>query len=346
MPKGQDINPLFGIWHLPNSYYIQKQACLDVVYRYNSVGARDFERTAAGKNRFIVLGDSYIEGYGIDTTERITNILERKTDYAFLNFGTSGGFGSTQMMLNYQFFHKQFEHQAVLIGLFPTNDFSDDSIEFGKLHFSDRYRPYQVATGIPDSFRLIYYLDKIEDSSWSLQKFNKGENSKIRLWLYSFTHIGSVYKHLKDQAKIKNRINNKSRVKSEKSPSKAALPITFKVGRTAHYDFLEQEFDILMYNLKEIKKLAGDRPVYVFTIPARYELFALSNHDNYNKLGPRLKLELDSIDAKYIDIISPMIDSLEKTEFKNLYLTCDGHWSEYGHQFAADIIASEIVKNN
>src|SRR5205823_2999909 len=99
--------------------------CFDAVYRSNSYGARDKDRQkeSLGSRRVIVLGDSMIEGFGVDAADRVTDRLERATGIEHLNFGTSGDFGSIQEWLLYTRVKKDFDHSEVMLFMLPDNDF-------------------------------------------------------------------------------------------------------------------------------------------------------------------------------------------------------------------------------
>jgi len=101
--------------------------------------------------RTVVLGDSMIEGLGLADQDRLTNILEKDTGREYLNFGTSGDFGPLQYALLYKTLAAKFDHDTVVVGVLPDNDFHDMSLEWGKVHHADRYRPYYA-----DDFSIVY----------------------------------------------------------------------------------------------------------------------------------------------------------------------------------------------
>src|SRR5262245_54115015 len=98
-PFWRDMNPAFGVWHEPNRTYRHRSNCFDVRYRANAYGARDPERTVQSERpRVVVLGDSFVEGFGVNESERMTTLLERDTGIEHLNFGIAGT-GNTQHFL-------------------------------------------------------------------------------------------------------------------------------------------------------------------------------------------------------------------------------------------------------
>ena len=89
------IDKNFGVWHEPNSNYLHNKSCFVVQYHANSKGMRDKERDLIGKSpRVILMGDSFIEGWGNEPEDRLSDRLERSLGHEVLNFGTSGSFGT------------------------------------------------------------------------------------------------------------------------------------------------------------------------------------------------------------------------------------------------------------
>src|SRR5215472_5865440 len=142
-PFWRDTDPAFGIWHHSNGTFFHQGACFSAVYHTNSYGARDVERSLhSSRPRTIVLGDSFVEGLGVADQDRLTNILEKDTGREFLNLGTGGDFGPLQYALLDKTLAAKFDHNLVLVGVLPDNDFRDMSLAWGKTHHAGRYRPY------------------------------------------------------------------------------------------------------------------------------------------------------------------------------------------------------------
>ncbi len=121
-----DINPVFGVWHRPNGHFVHKAGCYTIEYTTNSYGARDIERSLhSSPSRTVVLGDSFIEGLGLPDEDRLSNILERDPGREHLNFGTGGNFGPLQYALLYKSMAAAFDHDLVIVGVPPDNEFHD-----------------------------------------------------------------------------------------------------------------------------------------------------------------------------------------------------------------------------
>ena len=92
------IDPVVGMWRRPHADFVDEGRCYTTHYTSNSAGARDRERSveSSAERRVVVLGDSFVEGYGYDETQRFTELLEARTGIEFMNWGTSGAFGTIQ----------------------------------------------------------------------------------------------------------------------------------------------------------------------------------------------------------------------------------------------------------
>jgi acetyltransferase AlgX (SGNH hydrolase-like protein) len=142
----QGDHPRFGVWHRPGTSLRHKTDCFDVVYETNSIGARDRERSAKPLGRrILVLGDSFLEGWGLPLAERLSDRLEAQTGVEHLNLAMSH-FGPYQSFLAYEEFAPRFAHDGVLVGIVPVNDFRDLDYEHARTApgYEYRYRPYLV----------------------------------------------------------------------------------------------------------------------------------------------------------------------------------------------------------
>ncbi len=328
-----DYNKDFGAWHLPNKTLIHKKSCFEVSYKTNSYGAVDFERGLDGKNRSILIGDSIVEGYGLEQNNRFSNILENKLNIPHLNFGTSGHFGTTQYSLLYSNLASKFEHSKVLVFITAANDFEDDSYLFGKVIHKNRYRPYLVKEG--NNYKLIY--------TNSLKNFSFRE--ELKNYLNNFTHTYHLLRYLK------SRITTKQIQSASSELNKVIKDVTTiekKVERYSFYNVFNKDgFDLMKFNLLSIKKKAeaNNAELFIILVPTKPDLdIYFENNKNY----PRLIKELSNFsyrnNIRFIDILTNL--SIKKNETEKLFFTCDGHPNELANKLIANILLSEVYEKN
>ena len=235
-----------------------------------------------------------------------------------LNFGTSGNFGTTQMALLYENLAAKFDHEFLIIGLFPHNDFDDNSIEVGHSKYPSRYRPYRIINKESGSYELIYFLKDLKNSYWYPDNIKKSYLKFLSIFK-RMTHTGTVL------STLKNKIMDKPDIKF----------------RFAEYS--NKEFDIIKYDLLNIFDKSEGKSIFVFAIPSSFDFnYALNGKLNFNKLGNELKKFCNKNNMEYIDIFSKLLESYNSKNFNNLYLSCDGHFSKEGSTESAEIIYKYI----
>jgi len=314
-PFWRDLNADFGVWHSSNAKYRHWKVCFEVEYQSNSHGMRDAEADIESESRrVVVLGDSFVEGLGIDYGERFTELLESFTGLDHLNFGTSGNFGTTQSFVLYETFASKFSHEAVIFAVLPNNDFLDDQPNFGRLRQGARHRPYLV--GKFPNYEIEYPSDDFTPE-YKLRKFFGNLLQEFSLTVRVGRYITRYVKYMSAQKKV------------------SVDPGEGKIG-SYYFDYSQQQFDRLRFAIGRIKKQAGDKPVLVFTIP-RHEDFERASIE---KGTPPLTAELEKLSGEigfnYVDLL---IDMKGVPDWKTFFHTCDNHWGPKGHYRAAEILS-------
>jgi hypothetical protein len=300
-----DINPDFGVWHRPNGTFIHKEGCFTVEYQTNSYGARDSERALhSSAPRTIVLGDSFMEGLGVPTNDRLSNVLEKDSGREHLNFATGGNFGPLQYALLYKSMAAKFDHNLVVVGVLPDNDFHDMDLAYWKqIGEGDRYRPYYA-----DDYK-VFYTGHFDPNSG--EGFWAHVEAVLRAYLASY-HVGQFlisqfYWH-------------------DRSPY------------SGYNDFNDVDLARLKHALEDIKATADTHHarVAVFLIP-RANDFQRLHSAGTNRLGPIMESWGNQSGIPVKDLL-PDMDARDKAGFMSYFLKCDGHWSAHGNAVAAQIL--------
>lgn len=309
-----DIDPDFGVWHYPNIEFRHTKACFDLIYHSNSYGARDVERAKkhAGP-RVVVLGDSFMEGYGVVDEERMSNVLERETGVPHLNFGTSGSAGPTHSYALYRALASQFDHTGVIAAILPENDFDDD------LPTEGRYEPYWAGTA--PNYRLKYTLTELRDSEWSPE--TDLESFTFKRFLHDFTYTQNVVDLLY------------TAYKSHRTQQRHAGNVAVEESR--FFEFTEAEFARMRHSYAEIAKLAAPRPLVLFTIPRAADLVAFEREQR-SPLDERLAAWAATVDNVVFVPLMPEMRRSYTGRYHELFLLCDAHWNDVGHALAASIV--------
>jgi hypothetical protein len=299
-----DINPVFGVWHRPNGVFIHKGGCYSVEYDTNSYGARDAERSLhSSKPRTIVLGDSMVEGLGVPAEARLSNILERDTGREHLNFGTGGNFGPLQYALLYKSMAAAFDHDQVIVGVLPDNDFRDMDQQWWQKTAPGRYRPYYAA-----DFSVVY--EGRFDPNAGESKWDRLE-AILRAYLASY-HVGQYLNSRFYWRKLH--------------------------PYSGYNDYTEIDLTRLKRSLEDIQSTADAHGAKetVILIP-RLSDFLRLHQAGTNRLGPVMERWGTEVGIPIKDLL-PEMDVRANGNFRQYFLPCDGHWSARGNAVAASIV--------
>ncbi|MEP6675413.1 MAG: hypothetical protein ABJA78_09665 [Ferruginibacter sp.] len=317
-----EISPEWGMWHYPNQVIERKINCLNFTVHTNSFGARDKERVKAGDtNRVIFLGDSYIEGWGMNENNRLSNLMESSLNKEVLNFGC-GWFTPTQEYLVYKHLAKDFSHSTIVWAILPFNDFNCDDTTY---HEPDNYSHYQpYFEGEYPNYHLMYREDSLLKSTFNKENYKKppplSGKQKFSNFLSEFTFWYNIYQNTRQKAEVDPFSNQ---------------------GISGYYDYKQSELNKLLFIIKKLKDEAIGKKIIILTLPVK------NDFEKYrvNKIIP-LKNSLDSFSRAegitYLDLLTTL--HLKENDPDKLYFQCDGHWNEYANKLASEILFP-VLKN-
>ena len=333
-PFWSDINEVFGVWHSPDSEFVHTSPCFELKYQANNHGMRDKDRQKEGfGKRFIVIGDSFVEGFGVSRNDRFTDLLEDELSNEFLNFGTSGVFGLTQAALLYETFASDFYHTDLIISVLPFNDFSDDDINYGKSYYKNRYRPYLV--GENKDYQ-IEYVRKNMSRGRNEDKLHRKIMSFFRE--YTFTYNFMVM--IRDNLFVNVDKENLEKLK------KISLEM-YTDQWSGYHDINSIHLNKMLWALNKISRKANslNKNVYLFVIPTKQDISRLEKDKDLSKLQSYLRSELPLLNIKYIPLTEKFVERSQKTnDIETFFHTCDDHWNSKGNYFAKEIIKNSLIQ--
>jgi len=310
-----DLNPVWGTWHYPEQFKF-KGDCFNVPYNINSYGARDKERNikSTDSNRVLVLGDSFIEGFGIEEKERFSNILEAETGTEFLNFGCSD-FGTAQEYLLYKNLASKFTHSTILLGILPMNDFYDNDINYHKGLYDGyvRYKPYYVKNN--ETYQLVY-----ADSNFQNSTFNKegylSKNNSVKGTLSRFLRAYTAWFNVLDYFRHVKKRNP-----------------YYSKNYSGFVNYKKTDIEKLSFLIKQIKSVTQNKRFIVFTIPIESEIKRYQQ-DGQNPLAKELQKLCKESKIEFMDLLPFYAGK----QIKDYFLPCNPHWNSEGNKFAAEIL--------
>ncbi len=285
-------------------------------YHSNEIGARDtpFSHTKVEpQTRYILLGDSFAEGYGVDFDDTAQAKLEKLLGVDVYNFGSAGYFGPVQYYLIYKDLASQYQHDGVVLFFLPANDFTDNDYSLWKNFHPTWYRPYYKKRS--DGQYDVFYPDQAIPTDHYQDEVELGvvKRSLIR---YTFTaNTLRTIKYLFARSPLE------------------------KLGYSGYYDASPEEQEAAIYFIKKIVADAKPRRVTILVIPDREDMVRIRSGRSYQDQYWFRELQSLKLEHSNVDVID-MADKMP-SDYNKLFLTCDNHWNELGNLEAAKIIAAQ-----
>lgn len=267
-----------------------------------------------GKHRIIVLGDSYVWGYGVSDNEVFTELDISRYGAELVNFGVSG-YGTDQEYLLYKKLGKEFEADEVILVITPYNDFMNNS-EARQYGYD---KPYFML--VDD--QLMLHTKHIKHGLLKGFKSWLSENSFI------FNFVGSLIRNVKQSLE--------SRKKSASAPKQAILQ------RNSVTDSDRSAIDLTIRIVDKLKNLVESqgRKFKVAFVPYKIHI---NQNISYNH--PMVPIFADKLKEKEINYLEPFfLFSHPDGKKAELFNQGDNHFSALGHElFVRALLEPEMVR--
>jgi hypothetical protein len=307
----------WGAWHKPNSTDRHRSICFDVRYQANEIGARDspFSKEKNGPTpRYILLGDSFAEGWGVDFEKTAQRHIERLTGAEVYNFGSDGYFGPVQYYLVYKNLARQYQHDGVILFFLPANDFTDNDFAVWKNLYPTWYRPYYRKE--QEGRYSIFYPDgAVPDENYDERP------GFFKHLLMDYTFTGNTLRTIKYLV---------------------SRPEQARWDYSGYFDASEPQQEAAVYFLEEIVGEAGQRPVTILAIPNREDLKRIQSGGDYKDQYWYKRLRTLQAERPNVDVID-MAESMPR-DYERFFLPCDNHWSALGNAEAARLVAARLLQ--
>ncbi len=302
----------------------------DVRIKNNKQGLRmdrEISQKKTQKYRIAFLGDSFVWGYGVADSARVSEQLEKNLkNTEIINFGVSG-YGTDQYYLQLNARVLQFNPDMVIVG-FYVNDFADagndERYGYKKPLFKISPDGELMLTGVP-----VPQIPPQEQKNSLLQKINLRLSHTSHTYVFLKPAINNIY-HLLFPEDVSH------------FPDIEIAKKNYSEDYTRYQQLNEKLFCKMSRDLKNknISFAVVYIPSKIYVLPQLLRSAAIAP-DEIDVEKPQKILQNFSKNCGFalIDLYPLFNGSSEK---QNLYFKYDGHLSPDGHKYAAQIIADEL----
>ena len=331
-PRGltwRNENSEWGAWHKINYQDKHISACINVEYKSNNYGARDEDFDINITADYLLIGDSFAEGYGVNKEQIFESRIEKQYSKNIFNFGSAGHFGPLQEYIIYEKLAKKFKHNELLITFLPANDFTDNDPIFWRgrdvidLTGAQRYRPYWRLKN-DASFDWFYPERAAKTDCFGCPP------PTLRTFLIRYSYTGNLIRTL--ELLYPGYFNYR------KDSELVQDPPTY----SGYFDSKEIQQKAALYFYKKIIVESYPTPIKLIIIPAKNDLIRIKNGEIYKNqywYKEMNAMQNQYSNFKFIDLALHIPDN-----YNDLFLSCDGHWSKNGHEWAAKIIGEFLER--
>lgn len=310
-----EYHPVLGWYHQKNRKALLEGNGFSVELHTNSAGfrgQRDYPKERVeGKKRLLVLGDSFVFGWGVQDSEVLAARVEaRDPSYEVLNAGVPG-YGIDQIYLTYKHIGREYKSDIVFIGIFDE-DFWRSTRSFAD---TGHAKPYFVLTR---GGRELALKNVPVPPQYSLKT--------------------DQFPSVIEQGPVM-RVIEKSRV------YKAVRPALLKLARNLRLidPDMSREWVLGKAILKQLVdeiRADGARPV-LLTVPSQY--WAQSSRPTSLARSLQRFAQKEGVDL--LDTTPSFVKAVQERGLASYYIPGDGHWNAGGHELAADLIFDWLGKS-
>lgn len=336
-------DPILHHSYKPNCSFETKTDEFDIIYRYSSLGLRDKERAIPKPKdikRILMLGDSFTEGAGVDGNKTFSAVLEKSLQnngqpIEVINAGISG-YSPFLEYLYLKNYGLTLQPDLIVVNVNVT-----DLIEDEKFHLMAKTSRDGEVVGIATPGR--HFLP---------------EKTRLYLWNHSrfYAHLQqrTIFPLLKTYWAIKdwwkNRSTQKLNLTAAGAPSSTTTNNPFTLSLLAESrDRYLKDLGLIDKDLMLIDNLLNQQKIpwlIVFQPHGHHissyewsigrDFYHLPKYVVKDPFSSNLKTLAENNNAYFIDL-TPIMKTRTDSK-KSLYFSHDGHWTNRGHEIAAEEI--------
>ena len=303
---------------------------------------RDKPRTLEKRGyRVAVLGDSYVEGIGVEAGARFTQVLESeffRGQAEFLNFGIQG-LGTIQEWLVYEHWARAFHPDLVVVMVDRATDLTDNSWWFWQRVEPTRHRPFFRQVGQRHE---LFYPGPVLQHPAPPSRFQRLTNSLTR-WSYLARYVNETWRVARTWRQV----------------------LAFAHGELAWQNMYWTEpdanwrasWEFLTEALRRLNAAvqADGAALVVVYVPSVMEFNPALGAQITREPGFRLTYPSQRLagitsslhGARFFSLVEPLQRYRDARHLRPPYFVfgCDGHWSAVGHRAVASGLSDYLAQS-
>lgn len=318
-----DYDPDFDRWRLPNDSTGQYR-CEDsvlLVFKSNALGLRDQDYPQKSTDpRFVWLGDSFVEGVMVNAEHRMSDLIARATNIPQINMGIRSSSPINHYLI-YKKFKKAYDHEAVVWGILPANDFEDyDPSKKISLLSYPLYRPYWT----PDQ-KVAYSLAHVEQAYGSRTRYNRPD--------LVYATRDSVYRHLSfwEKGVVEWTSNSYLWALLQGFAHQRKFEV-FEKTNAFDQTLPPSIWQSFVWSFQNMLRESSGKRLVIVLYPTLYDIKAYQQNPSM-VLVDRLK---DLCQAHGVELINTLPHLASHPDPSSLFIQCDGHLNESGEEYVAN----------
>ena len=304
---------------IPNRVGLHQRKDFSVSVRLNQFGLRgphSMQRGRSSSNkRILILGDSYVWGYGVGQSEVFSNPAVHQSKAELINFGVSG-YGTDQEYLFYLREGVRFEVDEVVLAVTPYNDL-ENNLSSKQYH---KVKPYYTLAG--------------SDLVLHNQHLKENKIQSVVNWLWA----NSRAVNLMDKGYRTFQMWQFER--QEYSGHVLANPQVFKADAVSVREEEGIQLTVSIIHALREAVLANGAQFSVVFIPYKPHILHNAPHNH-----PVVFALIQELEEANIDYYEPYSIFLQKKNGENLFNPFDNHFSPAGHALFGKVLVESTLQN-
>jgi hypothetical protein len=269
----------------------------------------------SASSRMLILGDSYVWGYGVDQEWVFTEPSVHQSEKELINFGVSG-YGTDQEYLFYRREGALFDVDEVMLAFTPYNDV-DNNLAPDQY---DKSKPYFSLS----DHQLVLHTDHVRENTF--------QSAVDWVWSHSrvVNTLDKAYRSFQNWWFVRNA------GEGVVSPKTGIL-------NTATVSSRDREgIQLTMHIIEDLRDAVRSKGARFSVVFIPYKPHILNNISYNHPFVPLLARRLKELN---IDYYEPYFIFLQDRGAKNLFNKFDNHFSQTGHALFGKILVDPDLEN-